>query len=182
MQRFSVKLQKTQWFKGERSIMKTRRFNRNKLKKLSIIGSLGLVLALGHQNCAPSPFDEGFDGPDVASPVDTIDNVNRDTAVSFSFKTVELGSELEEVSLKGICSLAQEGAVLGWEVRKEADGSGEGEFFANGLASCHSGQFAVELAPAQELECDQPYKVHAQLGSGKMGSVQISRRCRVGER
>jgi hypothetical protein len=162
--------------------MMTSRWNGNKLKSLSIIGSLGLVLALGHQNCAPATMSLDESDSDASSPVDTIDNVSRDTAVSFNFKAVELGSELEEVSLKGICSLSQDGAVLGWEVRKESDVSGEGEFFASGLANCQNGQFAVELAPAQELECDQAYRVHAQLGIGKMGSIQISRRCRAGER
>jgi len=138
---------------------------------------ISAVLVFHFQNCTPQGEGEAALGSDPAAdssrPVTVIDPVNLNTAVSFNRKQVELHSDVESVVLAGQCSSEQEGSVLGWSVLDEASGQEQDR----GFSRCEGGEFKIELAPTQELVCDQTYKIRARLGLGEAGETELSRRC-----
>ena len=159
--------------------MKTAKFNTKKWRNLAFLLAGGFVLAASHQNCAPaSPaaLANGAQPKHSASDSQTvtvIDSVKKDASLTFSMKAVEVHRLANEISLPGGCSSAQEGSVLGWEIREAQTGYE----FAEGLAVCEGGRFSVDLAPAQELECGTEYVVRARLGMAAASEMTVSRLC-----
>ena len=160
--------------------MKTAKFNMKKWRNLTMLLIGGFVLAASHQNCAPanpSALANGAKPSQQASSdnqsVTVIDSVKRDAGLTFSMKAVEVHRLANEISLPGGCSTAQEGSVLGWEIREAQSGYE----FAEGLATCEGGRFSVDLAPAQELECGVEYVVRARLGMAAASEMTVSRLC-----
>jgi hypothetical protein len=126
-----------------------------------------------YQNCAPasgarnlssSNNDEGV--------VTTIDDVNASTGVAFTQSKVQVPSSDQPTLINGACASNQGGAVLGWKVH-DADGN----MMESGYSVCEKGKFQVQMAPANDLECDQAYQVSAQLAAGQSGHVELSRDC-----
>ncbi len=115
---------------------------------------------------------EAGSGKAESFPVDTIDDSNLTTGVSFPQAKLELKPETETAEIEGVCDLTQHGAVLGWRIFDSL-----GEEVGRGYAACESGRFLVQLAPTQEFICNQPYKVAARLGMGDEGDVEVSRSC-----
>lgn len=161
-----------------RSESRAKRMNRAKWFNLVVLATMSSFIALQHQNCAPAP-NSAVTQAELGSisedpmPVSVINDVKSGATLSFQQKLVEIHSETEAVVLKGQCPTGQEGAILGWKVKDEVSG----QELERGFAKCEAGEFNVELAPTQELNCDQSYRVTAQLGFGQKGEVQISRRC-----
>ncbi len=153
------------------------KINRKKWRDLSFLGVLTVYMFASHQNCAPSPNLSEKAEADGSQIVGTIDDVRKDAAVSFAMKELQLSNQVREINLEGKCSVNQEGAILGWEVRKQAEAPDEGALFATGYARCEGGRFIVELAPTQLLDCNKAYLVKAQLGHGEAGVSVVTRAC-----
>ncbi len=149
-------------------------WNWRKLKSVGTIGFLGLMMLFQYQNCAPAQGVRATRAYSVSDGglVSTIDDVNVSTGVAFLQDKVQVQSSAEPTVIEGECSSLQEGAVLGWKVRDE-----QGHTRQTGYANCEQGHFAVEMAPANELECDQSYEVSAQLAAGVGGRVEVQRDC-----
>lgn len=150
--------------------------NSPKWRNLGFLAGLSCLILFQYQNCAQAP--QGLSNQpelvvDDPSPVTVIDDVKGASALSFSQKQVEIHSATEAVSLVGHCPKEQEGSILAWRVQD----SESGRELGRGFAQCIGEQFLVELAPAQELECDQEYQVSARLGLGQPGEVTLLRRC-----
>ena len=132
---------------------------------------LGMIVLLQYQNCAPAGGSSASSA-DASTPVSIIDQNNQGFDVSFVQKHVTIQSSAQTVSLDGACSLEQDGAVFQWQL-KSADAS----VLGTGSASCQAGKFVVAIAPTQSLDCDQPYQVSAQIGTGQAGEVLLTRKC-----
>ena len=159
----------------DKSFKKHEPFNWRKLKGMSGIGALGFLMLFQYQNCAPAAGgSRSLSSSNDNGVVTTIDNVNLTTGVAFTQSKVQVASSDQPTVIDGDCATAQEGAVLGWNVH-DADG----RMRESGYAQCEQGHFQVEMAPANELECDQTYDVSAQLASGSGGHVEVSRDCSV---
>ena len=131
--------------------------------------ALGFVVILQYQNCAKAG---GTSSADLSSPVSIIDKNNQGYDVSFQQTAVTIQSSVKTVDLNGACSTEQEGTIFQWQL-KGADQS----VLDTGSASCQSGAFVVAIAPTQSLDCDQPYQVTAQMGTGQSGEVLLTRSC-----
>lgn len=159
---------------------KRKRFNVKKWRDLTFLGLLTVYMVGTHQNCAPVSQANGSATNGLyadESQVGVIDNVNRNTAVKFALKELQLNPQLSEVALEGQCSLEQEDAVLAWEVRKQTAEGSEDDVFATGQAVCKSGRFSIGLAPTQLLDCGKAYSVKARLGRGTEGVSIVTRVC-----
>lgn len=159
---------------------KKKRVNMRKWRNLTLLGALSVFMVATHQNCAPASQMNGSATHGLYSvdpEVGVIDNVNRNTAVSFAMKELQLNPQLSEVALEGQCSLEQEDAVLAWEVRKQTGADELEDVFATGQAICRGGRFSIGLAPTQLLDCGKPYTVKARLGRGTEGASVITRAC-----
>ena len=165
--------------------MAKKKINMKKWRDLTVFSVFSLFVIVTHQNCAPVGGGASAGSSTLASASSTggenstIDNVNKDTAVSFAAKELQLNSALSEIDLQGICAITQQDAVFGWEVRKSTDDA-EAPPFATGYSKCDQGKFVVTLAPTQLLECGVPYNVKAQLGFGQAGTSVITRACPSG--
>lgn len=153
-----------------------RRFNVEKWRSYTILLSLSFLVMLQYQNCAPNSMQaaqgQGF-GDDGSMPVSVIDHVNTDGLLRFNAKAVEIHTDVQAVVLKGVCSSSQNGSVLGWSVN-DLEGGYE---LGRGYSVCQDGQFEIELAPTQQLECGHDYGVSAYIGNGEASELTISRRC-----
>lgn len=157
-------------------IFKRERWNWRKLRSMGSLGALGFLMLFYYQNCAPASQTRSLAGSaDEASIVTTIDNVNATTGVAFTQAKVQLLASAAPTVIQGACDAKQSGAVLGWKVRNAA-----GDEMERGYSVCDQGKFQVEMAPADELQCDQSYELTARLNAGAQGRVELKRDC--GER
>ena len=92
--------------------------------------------------------------------------------LSFNSSSVLANSALSELDVPGNCSSAQEGAVLGWKLEDAS-----GNELSSGLSPCSNGQFLVNIASAQSLQCGVNYQIIAQLGAGAPAQISVSRDC-----
>lgn len=152
---------------------KSEPWNWRKLRSVGTLGALGLLMLFHYQNCAPA---NGVQGLHISSSDDglvtTIDDVNMATGVAFLQSKVQVSASDHPTVIEGECSSLQEGAVLGWKVRDD-----EGRMRETGYSQCEQGHFQVEMAPANELECDKSYEVSARLAAGVEGRVEVERDC-----
>ena len=158
----------------QKGFRKNEPWNWRKFKSVGTLGAMGLFMLFQYQNCAPatnarplraySANDDGI--------VTTIDDVNAATGIAFLQDKVQVASSDQPTVLDGECSAVQEGAVLGWKVRDD-----QGHMRETGYSQCEQGHFQVEMAPANELECDRSYEVSAQLAAGVSGRVEVQRDC-----
>jgi hypothetical protein len=147
-------------------------FNWRKLKSMGSLGTLGFIMLFQYQNCAPATGARDLSTSSDNGLVTTIDDVNASTGLAFVQSKVQVASSDQPTLIDGACASNQSGAVLGWKVH-DADGN----MMESGYSVCDQGKFQVEMAPANQLECDQPYDVSARLGSGQSGHVELSRDC-----
>lgn len=158
------------WNSGQRP-------HKSKWLRLGVMAGLSCLMLLQYQNCGQAP--QGMASTDAAlvenpaNPVSVIDDVKSASALSFNQKQVEIHTDVQTVSLVGHCPVEQEGAVLAWRIHDAASGQELGRGFAN----CQNEEFRVELAPTQDLQCDQSYQVTARLGMGEPGEMALVRRC-----
>lgn len=148
------------------------KWNWNKLASQGSLGALGFLMLFQYQNCAPAGGIGAMSRSDDSSMVTTIDNVNGTTGVAFTQEKMQLATTDEPTIIEGACDLKQNGAVLGWKVHNL-----RGAELERGYSVCEDGKFQVEMAPASQLECDQPYDVTARLNAGTSGHVEVSRDC-----
>lgn len=138
------------------------------------LGALGFIMLFQYQNCAPAQGTHSVSSvvSNDDSLVTTIDDVNATTGVAFTQEKVDLPSSADPTVIEGACDLKQSGSVLGWKVH-----DANGEEMERGYSLCDQGKFQVEMAPADELECDQSYDLTARLNQGSQGHVELKRDC-----
>ncbi len=136
------------------------------------LGTLGFMMLFQYQNCAPSSGARNLNSHNDNGIVTAIDDVNASTGLVFVSSKVQVASSDQPTVINGACSLSQSGAVLGWKVHDS-----NGNMMESGYSVCDQEKFQVQMAPANELECDQPYDVSAQLAAGQTGHVELSRDC-----
>ncbi len=140
------------------------------------LGALGFIMLFHYQNCAPANRMQALNSNGLVSNdsgiVTTIDDVNATTGVSFTQSKLQLPESQQPTVIQGACDAGQNGAVLGWKVRNAIGVETE-----RGYSVCEQGKFEVEMAPASDLECDQPYDLTARLNTGVEGQVELQRLC-----
>ena len=136
------------------------------------LGALGFIMLFQYQNCAPASGSRNLSSSNDNGLVTTIDDVNASSGLAFVQSKVQVASSDQPTVIDGSCSADQGGAVLGWKVHDV-----DGNMMESGYAVCDQGKFQVTMAPANELECDEPYDVSAQLAAGASGHVELSRDC-----
>lgn len=163
--------------------------NSRKNKSLALIGLMGFVLLISHQNCAPTEFSdtESMDSGSSSRiqpinqaplPVTTIDNARAAADVSFQYKEVVVQPNVNEIGLEGICDPSQEGVTLGWKLHELQSDGNTGFELGSGFAICSRGSFTVQMSVAEKhLDCSHRYKVTARLGFGRAASSVLSRLC-----
>jgi hypothetical protein len=136
----------------------------------------GTAASASSQSGSPSAISSGSALPDSSHPVSVIDSPSGGLSgglnVAFKQSDVVLHSQVQSVTLVGDCPADQEGAVFQWQIH-----SGSGVELAHGPATCSAQKFTLDLAPTQDLQCDQSYKVTARIGLGQEAQMNLQRRC-----
>lgn len=128
------------------------------------------ILIFHFQNCAPPPEVFSNENDDLVS---RINDVNKDSDISFRKINEEVHWETETLTLRGLCQPEQIGAVLAWSVTDKTDNVRD-----QGYSVCQEEGFSITLESSIFPECNtEPLLVTAQLGLKHGAGTLVRLRC-----
>lgn len=142
---------------------------RSHVKSFAIFIALSLVL-INYQNCSSAANSD--DALMFASSTEgTIDEVNTGE-IDFIQEKVSVNESDENLTLYGICSSQQNGAMISWKLFDK-----QGNEMERGQALCDTGAFEVSFEGVDQLACDSKLSLKAFFGAKANSQMSIEKNC-----
>ena len=145
--------------------------NYTKCHWTSSIAIIGLIIIIKFQNCAP-PSPVGASASVNFDKVSIIDNMPRDTSVSFLESKIELRSDAVVLLANGHC-VENQNEKITWELK----GIYTGELIQEGESDCERDEFNIAISKVEEMECGMSFMLKAQVGNNIGDAAVVHKRC-----